>query len=61
MNNLILLAIVGVVGLISMQYTHGYLDPKPFMSDPELYNLVVKYNEVEELLNYCYEHATDKP
>jgi hypothetical protein len=48
---------VGLV-LLSMQYANGYIDPEGY-TDPKMYGAIVKYNALEELVNYCFEHATD--
>jgi hypothetical protein len=39
---------------------NGYMDPYKYKyTDPELYNSLTKQNELEELYDYCYAHASD--
>lgn len=57
-------AISLTIGLISFAY--GYIDPEPYgrfgnFDDAKIYSLIPKFNELEQLVNYCYEHATDSP
>jgi hypothetical protein len=41
--------------------TYGYIDPQPYSSDPDLVNLIKQFNALEELRNYCFQHASDSP
>lgn len=47
------------VGLVLMQYAHGYIDPEQYRDNPVLYQKLIEFNEVQELLVYCNEHASD--
>lgn len=47
------------IGLVLMQYAYGYIDPDQYVDNPELYQKLIEFNEVQELLAYCYEHASD--
>lgn len=42
-----------------MEYAHGYIDPEEYKNDPPLYNILPKYNELQHLRDYCFEHASD--
>ena len=44
---------------MSIQYIHGNVDPSEYYDDPALYNALVKYNALEQLVNFCFEHITD--
>jgi hypothetical protein len=43
-----------------MLYAYGYTDPDTYRDVPELQKLFVQNNELETMLDYCYQHA-DRP
>jgi hypothetical protein len=61
--SLALVAVSLTVGLVSLAYGYPYgyppIDPEPFKDNPEDYNRILNYNELQLLLDYCYEHASD--
>jgi hypothetical protein len=59
MDNILLLVILGV-GLCLIQYVHGYVDPEKYLVDPNLVNQIKQVNYLEELVDYCFDHA-DRP
>jgi hypothetical protein len=46
-----LVAISLTVGL-AIQYTHGYMDPEPYITDPDLYQHAKQHNELDDMLRY---------
>jgi hypothetical protein len=57
MITLAAVAISLTIGLVSLAY--GYIDPEQYRDDEKLYYAIGKLNIYEELLNYCYQHASD--
>jgi hypothetical protein len=53
------IAITLTIGLI-LQYAHGYIDPKPYTSDTDLYDQIAYVNSLETFVDYCFQHA-DRP
>jgi hypothetical protein len=58
------IAVSMIVGLVLMQYAHGYTDPTPYIEsyikDPLLITQINSVNDLEKWVNYCFEHA-DRP
>jgi hypothetical protein len=46
------------VGLVLMQYAHGYISPEEFESYPNIHEKVLRNNALEHIVNYCFEHAS---
>lgn len=45
------------IGVVSLAY--GYIDPDKYRDSPGLPEKIIKYNEIEKVRDYCYEHASD--
>jgi hypothetical protein len=58
MISLVSVAISLTIGLISLAY--GYIDPEPYITDPDLVDQIDSVNYWGHLVEYCYEHA-DRP
>lgn len=60
---LIATAISLIIGLIILlnPLAHGYIDPEEYRGSPDLYDRILNYNELELLVKYCYEHASESP
>lgn len=58
MITLAMVALTLTIGLVSLAY--GYIDPEQYINEPDTYNKILKYNALEGLLDYCFQHA-DSP
>ena len=53
-------AITTTVGLVSMQYANGYIDPSQYeVSDPNLAKQVDILNNLRMIRDYCLEHYSE--
>jgi hypothetical protein len=59
MNNMLLLAIAFIFGLV-VNMAHGYIDPDPYRSDPDLVDQIGQVNYWGYYVNCCFAHA-DRP
>jgi hypothetical protein len=50
---------IGILMLFGMSVAQGYLDPDRYIQVPKLHQNVLKLNQLETLLDYCYQHASD--
>jgi hypothetical protein len=58
---LIATAISLILGLVILlnPFAHGFIDPEQYRDRPDLYDRILNYNELELLVKYCYEHASE--